>query len=184
MSRILRAFETQAEATGRTLEGLAFRTNVPNWVSDDGKTRYREAYSDSAALNQGSVGLHLAHPWDDRQPLEARTKDAFGQVNFTPTAEGLAFTAQVNDDDLGNAFLRMYEAGAFSKTVSIGADILKSHESRGVVYRDQIKVFELSVLPNGQRGALSGAQIQVVRNSIECVPSALIRHRLKLALLS
>lgn len=183
MNQIFRAFESEVSAEGRTLEGLAFRYDVPSRVSDDGRTFYKEAYRSSAGVGQPVVGLHLAHPTAKNVPLEPRTLDAFGTVEFTPTAEGLAFRAIVDDSPLGNAALIMLEAGGLSKQVSIGAKILTSENVRDVTYRTQIEVFELSLLPNGQRGALTGAQIDVVRSALELVPSRLIRHRLRVALL-
>lgn len=184
MSLVYRAFESEVSTDGHTLEGLAYRYDTPSWVSDDGRTRYREAYRSSTGMNQPVVGLHLAHPTAANVPLEPRTLDSFGSVEFTPTAEGLAFRALVDDSELGNAALIMLAAGGLSKMVSIGAKILESETVRDVTYRTQIEIFELSLLPNGQRGALTGAEIQVVRNALELVPSRLIRHRLKLALIN
>lgn len=181
MSTVFRTIDF--DATGRTLEGIAFRYNVPSVVSDDGRTRYKEAYRASAGEGQAPVGLHLAHPHATHLPLEPRTEEALGTVEFFPDTEGLKFRAVVDDTPLGNAALVMLEAGGLSRQVSIGAAIRKSEKVRDVTYRTEIEIFELSLLPNGQKGALTGAQIEVVRQALESVPSKLIRHRLRVALL-
>ncbi|MEQ1872966.1 MAG: HK97 family phage prohead protease [Ilumatobacteraceae bacterium] len=177
---LTRSFGSELATDGRTLEGLAFRWDVASKVSDGGPS-YLEAFTrgstDKTLKERGPRPLGFLHPWTpgaktDPMPL--------GAVTFRAGTEGLEFSAKVSKTRNGDEMLELVNDGAVTD-VSIGFRSFKEAKRGTVVYRTEIGLEELSLIPTGF-GAHTGAEVLAVR-AIDLGAPRLDELRRKLVLL-
>lgn len=165
MGDMLRRAAEIGDATGRTLEGVAYRYEHPSRVTDDG---WVTSYYEEILRRADAKSLSEHSEWPLRR-LHQRT-DPYGTVTFhhSDDESALMFRAVVNDDDRGRSLLGEITDEGW-RDVSIGADALQNGERRSphhgrIVQRRELRLRELSVAPAGV-GLNTGAEILMVRSS-------------------
>lgn len=169
MSIISRTATIDSHA-GRHLEGVAYLYDTPALVTDDGRTKYLEAFSRSAATksiaDRNRFALAIGHPWTSGagsfKPVP------IGAVTFIDGDAGLMFDAVVSRTRDGDEALELVNDGGLHD-VSVSARLIRSSKRsspRGpVIYRDEIGLRELSLAPPGM-GQHHGAEVLAVRSEI------------------
>lgn len=146
---------------GRTLEGLAFRWDLPSLVEDDEHPKpYLEEF-DPRSANQT---LRLRALW----PLfveHQHLKGSAGEVLFERSAEGLVFTARTSDSKYAQLTLERVKAGELPEVSAAFYPV--HHRTRSapeglVTRRTEIRIAELSVAREGQH---RGAKVLAIRSA-------------------
>lgn len=160
------------DRTGRTLEGLAFRWEHPQRVTDGGPYYLEEiarAATKKTLTDRPSRPLGILHPWSEG----ARTSPIpIGSVRFEEAAEGLVFRAIVSKTQAGDEALELVLDEALTD-VSIGARPIRSSTRQStaglVTRREEIALRELSLAPTGM-GQYEDARVLAVRAMAEGAP--------------
>lgn len=167
MSLLVRSNIEEVVTNGRTLEGIAFKFDLPSWVSDGGP-KYQEAMARSVADGLDVAALHFYHPFTQLPGLAPRDVEPFGGVQFRSSddEQALVFEAKVSETRRGDEMLTLLNDGALGRAVSVGFNALKSSVKGRVTMREAIDIKELSLLPRGVPGAHAGAEILEVRSEL------------------
>lgn len=181
MRETIRRATEEFNTTGRTLEGLAFRFDHPSRVTDPGRPPYLEAIARGAATKT----LRERHTWpvDYYHGLMPGTTGArsrwagevFGPVIFRAGDVGLEFEATLSKTRGADEMLELLRDGALGD-VSIEADVIKTAHRSGVVWRDEIALRALSLVPPG-RGQHADAKVLAMRAAATPRLDALRRRR-------
>lgn len=153
------AADVELSGDGRTVEGMAFIFDRPSLVTDDGRTRYREAFT------RGSVGRTLSQRTTPRPLFVAHRhiEGSVGETTFEPSGEGLVFRARLHDGSLAEIARDRLSRGELP-AVSIGFRPLASRtraDALGdITERTEISLDELSLCETGQH---EGARVLAVR---------------------
>ena len=179
---LTRSFSPELTTEGRTLSGYAYFYDRPSLVQDPGAPAYNEAFRAGAAtktiLERQKFPLGYLHPW---APGARTDPTPLGAVQFREGELGLEFDALVSKTRAGDEMLELVNDGAVTD-VSIGFRAIKEQKSSGIVYRTEIGLIELSLVPVNM-GAHDGAEVVAVRtDNVEETPRLIAaRKRLLLA---
>lgn len=157
------------ELTGRTIEGVAYRYELPSSVTDDGLEYYYEQMlrgCDTKTIRDRAGGAFPLLVWHSRTTNRGLLPpDEVGQVQFTPREASLDFRAVLNRSRLADE-LRELIADDTARDVSVSFKPLRPvegvHDGRLLVSHAAISLRELSVAPTGT-GQHAGAEILVMR---------------------
>lgn len=167
MSEMIRRAIAEHNLTGRTLEGMAYRFEHPSRVKDPGRPPYLEAFHRASAnktiKDHPTFPLAYFHGLTDGT-VGSRSRwagETFGPVVFRAGSAGLEFTATLSKTAGADDMLELIQDGAVGD-VSIGAYPVRTVQRAGVVWRDEIRILELSLAPVGT-GQHEGAKVLAMR---------------------
>jgi phage head maturation protease len=168
-----RTHPAEIVATGRTIEGVAFYFDRASRVTDNGREFYLEAFTPTTAdknLHERAgrpFPLGYLHPWDPQSPTRTTHAEPLGVVHFTRNdALGrMEFAAPLSKTRAADDMLELVNDGAVGDT-SVSFRAFKSEVRRGITYRTEIALRELSLAPPGM-GQHDGAQVLAVRAGLE-----------------
>jgi hypothetical protein len=158
MKTFVRALPVEVDVMGRVIEGIALHWDRAYRVSDDeGRTFYLEGWR-QGAFERGIKATGNVH--------EVRVDHhdvRVGRTSFRESAEGLPFTAVMDETDSGEAALEYARAGRF-RGVSLRYESDAQRADReGVVWRTRGVPRELSLIDNLKPQYGDDARIIAVR---------------------
>jgi phage head maturation protease len=159
MREFTRALPTEVEVMGRTIEGITLRWNNAYRVSDDnGASFYLEGWR-PGAFERGIKATGNVHE------VRIDHRDVrVGRVAFHESAEGLPFTAIVDETPEGDATLDYARAGRFRGVSLRYASDQQRRDAEGVIWRTRGVPRELSLIDNGRPQYGDDARIIAVRS--------------------
>lgn len=162
IERVYRA-EFNVRSSRRIIEGRAVPYGVPEWVSDDGITRYQEewAFGSLARYEEpamaGRVKLNYTHDDSLLRNWIGRTK------HFEQKPDGMYGEWKVDETELGDLILFKVDDLQL-RGLSIAAKPLKTVERDGITVRALAYLAHVALV---EEPAFSGAQVLAMRERRE-----------------
>jgi len=145
MREFERALPVDVEVTGRVVEGIALRWDRPYRVSDDGgETFYNEGWRRRAFER----GLRATGNFHEVRIDHRDTR--VGRASFAESAEGLPFTATMDETPGGDRAIEYARAGKFGGvSLRFESDRQEFDQEHRTVWRTRAVARELSFVDQG-----------------------------------